>query len=340
MTKRNVLAVAFFAAAGLAPAVVLAQPPAPQPAKVPVPANRHRVAVLDFGYASVSSQSAAIFGTNVNIGKGISDLLVDKLTNDGNYRVIERNAISKVITEQNFSNSDRVDPSSAAKIGKILGVDAIITGDITTFGRDDKNKNFGGIVGGTAGVALGKFGTSSAKAVVAVTARMIDANTGEVLASVTSRGESKRSGANFGGGGAGSGGGGGGGFSMGSSNFGDTIIGEATMASIGDLATKLEEGQDRLPAAAAVVVSGLVADVAGNDLIINVGASSGVTVGTKLEVMHPVREVKDPATGKVLRRVENKVGDLVITSADATSASGRFSGPAPPVVGDTVRTPQ
>jgi curli biogenesis system outer membrane secretion channel CsgG len=339
MMKRNVFAVAFFAASLLAPALS-AQVPPPSAPKVPIPANRHRVAVLDFGYASVQSQSAAIFGTNVNIGKGISDLLVDKLTNDGNYRVIERNAISKVITEQNFSNSDRVDPSSAAKIGKILGVDAIITGDITTFGRDDKNTNLGGILGGHAGFGLGKVGTSSSKAVVAVTARMIDANTGEVLASVTSRGESKRSGANFGGGGAGSGGGGGGGLSMGASNFGDTIIGEATLASIGDLATKLEEGQARLPAAAAVVIAGMVADVAGTDIIINVGTAAGVSVGTKLDVMHPVRQVKDPATGKVIRTVENKVGDLTITSADATSATGKFSGPAAPVVGDTVKTPQ
>ena len=63
------------------------------------------VAVLDFGYASVMPASQAVFGTNVNIGKGISDLLVDKLTNDGAYRIIERNAISKVLTEQNFSGT-------------------------------------------------------------------------------------------------------------------------------------------------------------------------------------------------------------------------------------------
>jgi curli biogenesis system outer membrane secretion channel CsgG len=303
-------------------------------------AQRHRVAVLDFGYASVMTASQAVFGTNVNIGKGISDLLVDKLTNDGSYRVIERNAIAKVINEQNFSNSDRVDPSSAAKIGKILGVDAIITGDITTFGRDDQNKNLGGIMGGRAGVLLGHVGTSNSKAVVAVTARMIDANTGEVLASVTSRGESKRSGSNFLAGGAGSGGGGVAGGGMGSSNFGETIIGEATLASIADLAAKLEEGSAKIPVAAAIPVAGLVADVSGSDIIINVGTSGGVQVGAKLDVMHPVRTVKDPATGKVLRSIENKVGELTVTSADATSATGKFSGSMVPKVGDSVKTPQ
>jgi curli biogenesis system outer membrane secretion channel CsgG len=300
---------------------------------------RHKVAVLDFGYASVMTASQAVFGTNVNIGKGISDLLVDKLVKDGTYRVIERNAISKVLTEQNFSNSDRVDPSSAAKIGKILGVDAIITGDITTFGRDDSSKNLGGIMGGTTGLILGKVGTSKSKAVVAVTARMIDANTGEVLASVTSRGESKRSGGFLdGGGGKYGSGGGGAGMGMGSSNFGETIIGEATTASIAQLATDLEAGSGKLPEAEAVAIAGLVADVAGNDIVINIGKQAGVTVGAKLTVMHPVRTVKDPATGKVLRTIENPVGDLTITSVDATSAVGTFSGGTPPAVGDSVKS--
>ncbi len=333
---RTIVRTANLIAISLLTVSLAAQAPSPQAP----PAVRHRVAVLDFGYASVMTASQAVFGTNVNIGKGISDLLVDKLTNDGTYRIIERNAISKVLAEQNFSNSDRVDPSSAAKIGKILGVDAIITGDVTTFGRDDSSKNLGGIAGGTAGLILGHVGKSSSKAVVAVTARMIDANTGEVLASVTSRGESKRSGSSFFGGGAGSGGGAAGGVNMGSSNFGETIIGEATQASIADLATKLEVGSAKIPTAAAIPVSGVVADVDGNNIIINVGTSGGVQVGAVLAVMHPVRTVKDPATGKVLRSIENKVGDLTITSADATFATGTFAGSAKPAVGDSVKTPQ
>ena len=55
---------------------------------------------------------------------------------------------------------------------------------------------------------------------VQITARMVNVETGEILASIQGRGESKRSGTSLLGGGAGSGGGGGGGMSMGSSNFG------------------------------------------------------------------------------------------------------------------------
>ena len=82
-----------------------------------------------------------------------------------------------------------------------------------------------------------------------------------------------------------------------------------------------------------------VADVAGSDIIVNVGTQAGVHVGTKFAVMHAVRTVKDPYTGKVLRTIEDKVGELTIQNADATSAAGVFSGATPAKVGDTVRLP-
>ena len=328
--KKFLAVLAFVATTGLA----MAQAPSAPPAQ------RRRVAILDFGYASVMTSTQAIFGTQQNIGKGISDMLVDKLTNDGTYRVIERAAIQKVLSEQNFSNSDRVDASSAAKIGKILGVDAIITGDITQFGRDDKNLGLAGAGGGGwTGYALGKIGNTKSKAVVAITARLIDANTGEVLASTTSKGESKRSGGFLDGGGGNWRGNGSGGVSMGSSDFAETIIGEATSSAVTQLSTGLEAASTKFGELEAVPVSGMVADVAGSDIIINIGIAAGVRVGDRLMVTHPVRTVKDPATGKVIRTIENTVGELTITSSDATSAVGTFKGSPTPKVGDSVKSP-
>src|SRR6185437_6616514 len=122
--------------------------------------TKKRVAIMNFDYATVQSSVAAIFGANQDIGKGIADLLVDKLVSDGTYSVIERKMLDKIIAEQNFSNSDRADPNSAAKIARILGVDAIIIGSITQFGRDDKSTNVGG---GAASSALGRFGIGGVK---------------------------------------------------------------------------------------------------------------------------------------------------------------------------------
>ena len=301
--------------------------------------TKHRIAVLDFNYATVMTTSQAVFGTNVDIGKGISDMLIDRLVNDGTFRVIGRNQIDKILNEQNFSNSNRADPSTAAKIGHILGVDAVIVGDITQFGRDDQSRNIGAMAGKWgSGFGLGGVGTHKAKAVVAVTARLIDTGSGEILASSTGKGESQRSGTNLLGGGAGTGGYGGGSAGMNSSNFAQTIIGEATSSAVAQLAQGIEGESGKLPTAAAAPINGLIADASTPDIIINVGSGSGVTVGQKLQVTRVVRVVKDPATGKPLRSIEDTVGELTITSVDSGSAVGHFSGSGPAKVGDVVKS--
>src|SRR5260221_6714015 len=90
--------------------------------------QKKRVAVFDFDYATVTDSVSGVFGTNVDVGKGVSDLIVENLVKSGRYSVIERKVIERIMAEQNFSNSDRVDSNAAAKVGKILGVDAIIIG--------------------------------------------------------------------------------------------------------------------------------------------------------------------------------------------------------------------
>src|SRR5882762_7068486 len=135
----------------------------------PTPRKR-RVAIFDFDYATVHGGVAAIFGQDVDIGKEISDLLVKYLVKDGSYSVLERKSMDKILAEQNFSNSDRANPNSAAKIGKLLGVDAIIVGSITQFGNDTKNTGVGG-GGGLGGFGLGGFKHSKSKAIVALDAR-------------------------------------------------------------------------------------------------------------------------------------------------------------------------
>ena len=253
--------------------------------------------------------------------------------------MIDRNSLDKILKEQNFSNSDRVDPTSAAKIGRILGVSAIITGTITQFGRDDKHIGLGGGGYGLGKYGLGGIGKSDSKAVVNVTAKLIDINTAEILAVCTGSGESKRGGFKLGGGGGGWSGGGGGGIDMGSSNFANTILGEAVNASVASLGQQLDDKADALPTVK-VSVSGLVADVEGNTIILNVGTKNGVKVGDHLAVFHKGKEIRDPATGKVLKTLNTRLGDVTITEADESSATGTFSGGAPPKVGDVVETAQ
>jgi curli biogenesis system outer membrane secretion channel CsgG len=301
--------------------------------------SKKRVAVMNFDYATIRSGVASIFGTDLDVGKGIADLIVDRLVTGGVYSVIERKALDKILAEQNFSNSDRADPASAAKIARILGVDAIIIGSITQFGRDDSSTSVGGgAVGGiTRKFGIGGVQRRESKAVVVVNARLIDTSTAEILAVASGKGESERSGTSLLGAGGGSGTAAGGALDMRSSNFASTILGEATSQAVTQLSTQLNQNASRLPTTK-VSVQGLVADATGGVLILNVGSKSGLKVGDRLEVRRKVREIKDPATGKVLRSVEDKVGDVTISEVDDSSAVGAYTGASPAKVGDLVKT--
>jgi curli biogenesis system outer membrane secretion channel CsgG len=205
--------------------------------------TRPTIAVLGFDYGTIQRWWS---GTQ-DIGEGISDLIVDELVNDGSFRVIERKRLDAILAEQNFSNSERADPSAktVAQIGKALGVRYLVVGSITKFGTEKSNKSFSGGGYGSA-FGLGQVGTAKGKANVAITARIIDTTTGEIMASAKGDGTSKRSGLLLGGAGGGGGGGGGGAIEFGASDFKDTILGEATEMAVKATTAKLVAAKSRL----------------------------------------------------------------------------------------------
>ncbi|HET8891242.1 MAG TPA: CsgG/HfaB family protein [Candidatus Angelobacter sp.] len=301
--------------------------------------GKKRVAVLDFDYGTVQSYVSSIYGSNQDVGKGITDMLVEKLVKDGKYSVIERKALDKILAEQNFSNSDRANPATAAKIGQILGVDAVIMGSITKFGRDDHSKAIGGLGVGPRAFGIGGVKRNEAKAVCAISARLVDTNTGEILAAVTGEGESKRSGTSLIGGGGGGGGAGVGGFDTHASNFGQTLLGEAVTQAVTDVGGQLGASVGNVPTRK-VEVHAVVADVSGNTLIINVGSSKGLKVGDVLEISHAGKKIMDPNNpGKVLKIITTKIGEGTVTEVDADSATLNFNGTGPVKVGDVAKTP-
>jgi curli biogenesis system outer membrane secretion channel CsgG len=199
-------------------------------------AKRPTVAVMDFDYGTVNN-----WWGQYDIGKGMADQVVDALVNDGTFRVIERKKLDTVLAEQDFSHSDRADPSAAklSKIGKVLGVKYIIAGSITKFGGEEKNYGGGGLVGGK----IGGLGLKKAKTYVTLTARMIDATTGEILVSAKGEGLSNKGGGLSVGG---LGGHGGAGFSMGSSDYKESAIGDAQEQATKLLVAAIIAKKDRL----------------------------------------------------------------------------------------------
>ncbi len=281
--------------------------------------HKPRIAVMDFEYGTVRTYSAAIFGSDIDIGKGICDLLVNDLVKDGTYSIIERKALDKILAEQNFSNSDRADATSAAKIGKLLGVDAILVGSITQFGSETKKTNLGGGGGTWGGYGIGGIGHSKSKSTVGISARLISVDTGEILAVAEGKGESSRSSTSLLGGGGSWRGFGGGNADFGSSDFQNTIIGESTKIAVDQLTLNVVAGAPKI-ATHTVTVDGLVAAVDGGQIILNVGGKAGVKVGDQLEVVRVTKEIKDPTTGNVIRRLTTTVGVIKATDVDDASA--------------------
>jgi curli biogenesis system outer membrane secretion channel CsgG len=299
--------------------------------------RKKRVAILDFDYATVHAGVSSLFGQDVDIGKGVGDLLVTKLVKDGSYSVIERKALDKVMAEQNFSNSDRANTNSAAKIGKLLGVDAIIVGSITQFGNDTKNTNIGGNGGNWGGYGLGGIGRKKSKAVVALTARLVDVDTGEILGVAEGKGESQRNSTSLLGGGGSWHGFGNGNVDLGSSDFENTIIGEATKAAVDQMTNEVIADKDKLQARS-VMVAGLVAAVDGGQIVLNVGGKAGVKVGDELNVERVTKEIKDPSTGQVIRRLATQVGVVKVTDVDDASSVCTVVSGSGFKTGDAVKT--
>jgi len=301
------------------------------------PKRRPRIAVMDFDYGTVQTYSSALFGTNVDVGKGIVDLLITDLVKDGSYSVIERQQLDKILAEQNLSNSNRADPTSAAKIGKILGLDAIIVGSITEFGNETKHTGLGGAGGNWHGYGLGNVGHSNSKANVAINARVINVDTAEILGVAEGKGQSSRASTNLLGGGGNWGGFGGGNADFGSSNFQSTIIGEATKKAVDDLSTNLVADASKLTART-ITVEGVVAAVEGNQIILNVGGKAGIKVGDQFNVERVTKEIKDPTTNEVIRRLATTVGVVKATDVDAASAICEPVSGTGFKVGDKVKT--
>jgi curli biogenesis system outer membrane secretion channel CsgG len=301
--------------------------------------RKRRVAVLDFDYSTVRTYVASIFNSDVDVGKGVADLLVDKLVSSGQYEVYERKALEKIMQEQNFSNSDRANPATAARLGQLIGVDAIVMGSITQFGRDDKTTEVGAIGRVTGRYGISGVGKKSSKAVVALSARIVNVDTAQIMVTASGTGESSRSGTALLGSGGGQSASGGGYYDMSSRNFASTLIGEAVIKASEATARQLDASASRI-ALRTVVIEGLVADATNGILILNIGKRAGLKVGDRLAVSRPGREIKDPATGRVLKRITDQLGEVAITEVDDLSATGKFTGTGEPKVGDIVKTPE
>lgn len=290
------------------------------------------VAVFDFTNAAVQGgiDSSSLHTRTADLGKGVSRLLISKLVQDGAVSVVERGAIDKVLAEQNLSNSDRADPATAAKLGRLLGADGVVLGTIT---RYDYNEKMKGYVGG--GRAKRSAPSPKAKydiaAKVQISTRLVSPNTAEVLAVAEGVGQTDRKNVLM--------------------DVRDTsgrvmqavgenspVVNESMDEAIAQLAAQLETEVAKLPPHVPVI-DGLVADASeSGQLVLNVGERDGVKVGDRLQVLRAGKEIRDPVNGKVLSRNDTVLGEAIVTKVTDISAIAEYHGGEPAKVRDVVKS--
>ncbi len=283
-------------------------------------AAKQKIAVLDFEYGTISDRW---WPGNWDLGKGISDMVVTQLVKDGTYSVIERRKLEAVLSEQKLGASGLVNPSTAAEIGRILGVKYVVLGSITQFSIDTKNIDTGGF-GKLFGIG-GDVGVSTTTATVYIDARMIDTSTAEIVAVAEGKASKGKRGVKidaadkFQGFGH---------LNIGGSGFDETILGQATRECVGDVVKQLSgksgsgssksssEGSD-------AIIKTKVADTdAGTKTVyLDGGSSEGITVGQVLHILKVKKEIKSPTTGEVIKRVVESVAEIKVTEVDKSSAT-------------------
>src|SRR3954469_6454326 len=100
------------------------------------------------------------------------------------FSVIERDKLNLVLKEQGLAQTGAIDPATAAKVGKILGVKYIILGGIDKFNVDNTRAGLGRL--GVGGNLLQSNAT--------VNLRVVDSTTAERVVSIAGDGQVKKGG--------------------------------------------------------------------------------------------------------------------------------------------------
>jgi len=138
-----------------------------------------RIAVMGI----TSTAPGYIWSSDSPLSQGATDLMIDALLSTNRFRVFERAKLDTILQEQNFLHfCGLVDQTTAVKLGKMIGVDSILTGSLTnvTFTKGEWLK-------------VGPFRFRKSYVKVVMTIRIIDVTTGEILFSTVQEEKASKS---------------------------------------------------------------------------------------------------------------------------------------------------
>lgn len=250
-------------------------------------AAKPRIAVLGFSEESAGHWSG-------HVGTAAEDWFVDSLVNTQRFSVLERQQLQKILAEKHFQASGHVSASSAAQIGRMLGVQLVVFGTVH-FAQSKQEVHTGGIP-----TPLGRigWGTGSKKTTEGtLTARAVSVESGEILFSKSETVSSTSVDFDVMGTGA-------------RTEWDDTLARNLFQPAVEKLTSALVGKIDGIKEGlgeGATGGEGKVVTVKGGMVYVNLGKRDGVKVGDRFDVVR-ADIITDPDTQEELGRDERPLG--------------------------------
>jgi TolB-like protein len=182
-------------------------------------------------------------GGNPEVASMVQDNMITTLYNLRRFKILERSKIDEIVKEQKLGMTGFIDPAKAVKVGKVIGVDAILMGSI-----------------------------SSTATGVAITARLIDTETGTIITAKDA--------------------------------FSDQSSLQNIKGMSQDIAIQI---YNDVP-----LVEGYVIKVDPTQIILDVGTNKGMRKGMKMVIYKEGDAITHPATGEILGKTVTKLGEVLL----------------------------
>ena len=234
----------------------------------------------------------------IGVGAAAADILGTILQKTERFIIIPQQDMSSILDQQALGASGAINPASAAKMGKVLGLNAIVTGAITAYSEAEEGSDY--LV----------YKNKKQIARVTVDYRIVDTTTGIQVAADSGQGvyEKKTGGA----------------LGLGSKSSYDADLRDGALR---DALTKAMVNM--LDQFERQEWTGRIAKISGRTVYLNAGQKTGLRVGEVLQVQELGEEIIDPQTQVSLGRAPGNIkGEVMVTGffgkdgSVATTTSG------------------
>jgi curli biogenesis system outer membrane secretion channel CsgG len=220
---------------------------------------------------------------HIGIGEAAADILGTILQKTGRFIIIPQQDVSSILDQQAMGASGAVDPATAAKMGKVLGLNAMVTGAITAYSEAEEGSDY--LV----------YKKKKQIARVTVDYRIVDTTTGIQIVADSGQGVYEKQT--------------GGALGLGSKASYDSDLRDGALR---DALTKAMVNM--LPQFERQEWSGRIASIKGRTVYLNAGQKTGLKVGDLLMVQELGEEILDPQTKVSLGRAPGSVkGEVMVT---------------------------